>query len=260
MKELDYQIPASANLIYRWCIEEIRRLRGTRKLTVLDLCAGYGINGALMKSERSLDQLYAYLLDKKSAAACDPFFDCLSLVMQDTDKDLNVVGLDVAANALAYGRAAGFMDDVFAINLETDPTPPQIETAIGDCSLITITGGFSFIGVNTFEKILAAIDKASTGKPWIVGFPLLHTKLTDLITLLNAHGYVIQPVPKHRLRQRRFANPTERRREHEALNGADLTSSDDAYFESHLLLAQPPGMPAVPDEILRNGSKLSLVS
>ena len=260
MKELDYQIPASANPIYRWCIEEIRRLHGTRKLTVLDLCAGYGINGALMKCERSLDQLYAYLVDKKAAAACDPFFDRLSLVTQDTDNDLKVVGLDVAANALAYGRAAGFMDDVCAINLETDPIPPQIETAIGECSLITITGGFSFIGVNTFEKILAAVDKAGTSKPWIVGFPLLHTKLGDLSTLLNSHGYVIQPVLKHRLRQRRFANPTERRREYEALDRADLTSSDDGYFESHLLLAQPPGMPALPREILHDRSKLSLVS
>jgi len=260
MKELDYQIPTSANVIYRWCIEEIRRLHGTRKLTVLDLCAGYGINGALMKCERSLDQLYAYLLDKKSAAACDPFFDCLSLATQDTDEDLNVIGLDVAANALAYGRAAGFMDDVFAINLETDPILPQIETSIGECSLVTITGGFSFIGVNTFEKILAAVDKAGASKPWIVGFPLLHTDLGDLITLLNSHGYVIQPVLKHRLRQRRFANPTERRREYEALDRADLTSSDNAYFESHLLLAQPPGMPALPDEILRNQSNLSLVS
>jgi asparagine synthase (glutamine-hydrolysing) len=260
MKELDYQMPASANAIYRWCIEEIRRLHGTRKLTVLDLCAGYGINGALMKSERSLEQLYAVLLDKKSADASDPFFDCLSLVTHDTDEDLNVVGLDVAANALAYGRAAGFMDDAFAINLETDPISPQVEASIGECSLVTITGGFSFIGVNTFEKILAAVDKAGASKPWIVGFPLLHTKLDDLIALLNSHGYVIQPVLKHRLRQRRFANPTERRREYEALDRADLTSSDNAYFESHLLLAQPPGMPALPDEILRNQSNLSLVS
>jgi len=260
MKELDYQIPASANLIYRWCIEEIRRLRGTRQLTVLDLCAGYGINGALMKSERSLDHLYSYLADRTPATACDPFFDRLSLMTRDTDEDLKVVGLDVAANALAYGHAAGFMDDVCAINLETDPIPSPIENAIGDCSLITITGGFSFIGVNTFEKILAAVDKAGTAKPWVVGFPLLHTKLDDLSALLDFHGYVIQPVLKHRLRQRRFANSTEQRREYEALDRADLTSSDDAYFESHLLLAQPPAMPALPDEILRNESKLSLVS
>ena len=166
---------------------------------------------------------------------------------QDIDDDINTIGLDVAGKALAYGLAAGFMDDVCAINLETDPTPARIETAIGDCSLITITGGFSFIGLNTFEKILAAIDKAGTGKPRIVGFPLLHTDLNDLFTLLNSHGYVVQPILKHRMRQRRFANPTERRSEYEALHRADLTSSEEAYFESHLLLPQPPGIPALPD-------------
>ena len=260
MKDLDYQIPASANLVYHWCIDEIRQLSDTRKLTVLDLCAGYGINGALMKGERSLDQLYTYLLDKKTTVACDPFFDRLSLATCDIDEDLKVIGLDVAANALAYGCAAGFMDESFAVNLETDPISPEIEALIGECSLITITGGFSFIGVNTFEKILAAINKAGASKPWIVGFPLLHTKLADLIVLLNAHGYVVQPLLQHRIRQRRFANPNERRREHKALEGADLTSADDTYFESHVLLAQPPGMPPLPDEILRNQSNLSLVS
>ncbi|MGR9090953.1 MAG: asparagine synthase B, partial [Gammaproteobacteria bacterium] len=261
MKELDYQAPASASLVYHWCIEEIRRLRGERKLTVLDLCAGYGINGALMKnSERSLDRIYAYLTDNKASGASDPFFDCLSLATQDKDEDLRIVGLDIAENALAYGRAAGFMDDVFAIDLEQEPMPSQIETAIGDCSLITVTGGFSFIGANTFEKILASLDKVGASKPWIVGFPLLHTELGELLSLLNSHDYVIRPVLEHRLRHRRFANANERRREHEALDDAGLTSSDDAYFESHLLLAQPPGMPALPGEFLHNRSMLSLVS
>ncbi len=260
MKELDYQIPASANLVFNWCIEEIRRIRGVRKLTVLDLCAGYGINGALMKSERSLDQLYAYIADNEANDASDPFFDRLSLTTQNIDEDLRIVGLDIAENALAYGLAAGFMNDVFAIDLEKKPMPPQIETAIGDCSLITITGGFSFVGVNTFEKILSSLDKAGASKPWIAGFPLLHTELSDLLSLLDSHGYMIQPVLQHRLRQRRFANSNERQRESEALDGADLTSLDGSYFESHLLLAQPPGMPALPSEILHTRSMLSLVS
>lgn len=260
MKELDYQIPTSANLVYRWCIEEIRQIHGTRALTVLDLCAGYGINGALMKCDHSLEQLYDYLADKNSTASCDPFFDRLSLLSKSADQDLKVLGLDVAANALAYGRAAGFMDEVCAVNLETDQIPPPLETAIGDCALITITGGFSFIGIKTFEKILAAVERVGTNKPWIVGFPLLHTKLGELTALLESHGYVIQPVLEHRIRQRRFANSSEQKREHEALARADLSASDDAYFESHLLLAQPPNAPALPDEILRDESELRLVS
>lgn len=259
MKELDYQIPASANLVYQWCIEEVRRLHGVREITVLDLCAGYGINGALMKnSGRSLERLYAYLTDDKTHAASKPFFDCLSLVTRDSDEDLRIVGLDIAENALAYGLAAGFMDDVFAIDLEKEAMLPQIETAIGDCSLITVTGGFSFIGANTFEKILDALDSVGASKPWIVGFPLLHTELDDVLSLLNSHGYVIQSVLEHRLRHRRFANANEQRREHDALNGADITSLDDEYFESHLLLAQPPGMPPLPGDILRPQSMLRL--
>ncbi|MFT4563578.1 MAG: asparagine synthase (glutamine-hydrolyzing) [Gammaproteobacteria bacterium] len=260
MKHLDYQIPASSNLVYRWCIDEIRRIHGKSELTVLDLCAGYGINGALMKCGCSFDEIYNYLTSKRTDAVCDPFFDRLSLLTQDTDHDLKVVGLDVAANALAYGRAAGFMDDVCAVDLEAQPMPSHIKAAIGECSLITITGGFSFIGTKTFEKILDVIDNAGTNKPWIAGFPLLHTNLSELFALLISRGYVIQPVLKHRLRQRRFANSTERRREQEALERADLKSSDDGYFESHLLLAQPPGMPALPDEVLQDRCRLSLIS
>lgn len=258
MKELDYQIPASASLIYNWCIEEIRRHSGVRKQTVLDLCAGYGLNGALMKSGRSLDQLYIDIADNKANNASEPFFDRLLLARQNIDQDLRIVGLDVAQNALDYGVAAGFMDDAFAIDLENKAMPLQVETAISDCSLITITGGFSFIGVKTFGKILDSLDKAGASKPWIAGFPLLHTDLHELLCLLDDYGYVVQPVLNHRLRQRRFANSNERQREQEALEGADLTPTDDAYFESHLLLAQPPGMPALPSEILDDRCMLGL--
>jgi asparagine synthase (glutamine-hydrolysing) len=260
MKELDYQIPASANLVYNWCVEEIRRISGARKLTVLDLCAGYGINGALMKGEHSLEQLYTYAADNKADDVSHPFFDCLSLAAQNIDEDLRIVGLDIADNALTYGCAAGFMDDAFTIDLEKEAMSLQIQTAISDCSLITITGGFSFVGVKTFEKILDSLDEAGAAKPWIAGFPLLHTELGDLLSLLNSHGYVVQPVLKHRLRQRRFANSNERRREQEALDDADIMASDDSYFESHLLLAQPPGMPGLPSEILEDRCMLSEVS
>jgi len=260
MKELDYQIPASANLVYHWCIEEIRRLRGVRKLTVLDLCAGYGINGALMKSDLSLEQLYAQLAEKRADVSHNPFFDYLSLATQNVDEDLRIVGLDVAENALAYGLGAGFMDDVFAIDLEKEPMSLQVETAIGDCSLIAITGGFSFVGVNTFEKILASFDKAGASKPWIAGFPLLHTDLSDLLSLLDSHGYVVEQLQQNRLRlpQRRFANPNEQLRENEALSDAGLAPSDNSYFESHLLLAQPPDMPALPDHVLYKQTTLCM--
>lgn len=243
MKQLDYQIPATAHRIFKKCIEEILRIRGESTLTVLDLCAGYGINGALLKSERSLEQLYAYFGDDKRATAGDPFFDRLSLGTERPDQNVRVVGLDVAANALNYGCAAGFMDEVYCADLEKQPIPSALAATIGTCSLITITGGFSFIGAKTFEKILAQTEKSDSIKPWVVGFPLLHTKLADLLSVLNSHGYTVQPMLQNRLRQRRFTNRTEQQREMDALQSANLGSFDEDYFESHLLLAQPPGAP-----------------
>lgn len=249
MAKLHYRGPEAAAGIYRWCIDALRQLHDVTELTVLDLCAGYGINGALMRLDKTLDELYLHYSDTRAHDRSGAFFDRLALQGRCNNDALNIVGVDIAAQALAYGAAAGFMTEGYAVNLESDPLPSRLRETIASCSLITITGGFSFIGAATFDKILTNLPD-SAGKPWIAGFPLLHTNLESIIDVLHAHGYVIQQGLQYRFLQRKFASDHERRSERTALTRAGIKTTVEDYFESRLLFAQPPGTPPLPEEVL----------
>jgi|GEM_PF-976 asparagine synthase (glutamine-hydrolysing) len=257
MAQLDYCIPDLASGVFAWCIAELRRERGAQPLTVLDLCAGYGANGALMKTSFSLDALYNYFSTQSGAGSVGDLFDHALISARMSDKNLHVSGLDVAEQALNYACSVGFMDESYAVDLETEALPPMLGDSIAQCSLITITGGFSFIGAATFEKILAVLPQAPATLPWIVGFPLLHTDLDALTELLLGYGYVIQPDTRHRYVQRKFANKRERATEHAALAAAGLEVTDDGYFESRMLVAQPPGASAIPEAVLESAAAVN---
>ena len=254
MAQIDYCIPGAASGVFAWCIDELRRQRGATEVKVLDLCAGYGVNGALMKMDLSLDALYRYFSGQSDGGKTNVLFDRALMTAHVSDPDVHVIGLDVAAHALDYARSAGFMNESYAVDLESEALPVPLANSIAQCALISITGGFSFIGATTFEKILSALPRASGNLPWIVGFPLLHTHLERLLEVLHDYGYVIQPDTQHRFVQRQFANKRERATEHAALAAAGLKIGEDSYFESRLLVAQPPGMPSLPAAILKRAA------
>ena len=249
MRELDYQIPESANTIYQWCVRELRRVHGTAKLTVLDLCAGYGVNGALLQLAISLEDFYAYFDSTETAVDGRGFFDRLAFSNRRKDTALNIIGLDIASKALDYSRDAGFIHKAYTANLETEQAPLGLQHALAHCALVMVTGGFSFIGSKTIEKVLAAITDQGDKRPWIVGFPPLHIDLTGVLNTLMQHGYVIQPTLQQRVRQRRFASSGEQARELDALSRSGLLASERDYFEARCLIAQPPGMPAPSPEL-----------
>ena len=159
MAQIDYCIPGAASGVFDWCIDELRRQRGAPELKVLDLCAGYGVNGALMKTNLSLDALYRYFCNQSDAGTANMLFDRALVTAHINDPDIHVIGLDVATQALDYACSVGFMNESQAVDLETEALPVTLANSIAQCSLISITGGFSFIGATTFEKILSALPR-----------------------------------------------------------------------------------------------------
>lgn len=255
MAQIDYCIPGIASGVFDWCIDELRRQRGVTELKVLDLCAGYGVNGALMKTDLSLDALYQHFQDQSDVGTANVLFDRALMANHVNDPDVHVIGLDVATKALDYACAAGFMNESYAVDLETEALPGTLANSIAQCSLISITGGFSFIGATTFEKILSALPGTPGTLPWIVGFPLLHTHLDELFEVLHDYGYVVQADTPHSYSQRQFANKQEKAAEHLALATAGLDVDDDGYFQSRLLVAQPPGTPTIPAALLQHAAE-----
>lgn len=68
LQPLDYRAPQSALAIFRACIHALQQLRQQRRLTILDLCCGYGLNAALINHRLSLDDLYSYYTDDRRSA------------------------------------------------------------------------------------------------------------------------------------------------------------------------------------------------
>ncbi|MGI9305061.1 MAG: hypothetical protein ACR2RB_20500, partial [Gammaproteobacteria bacterium] len=156
---LDYAVPHYAQPVIRNCVGRIAHLRGIARPVVLDLCAGYGINGALLNHVLTLEKLYAHYvgsstrdLSAEELLAYDQFF---YRCFRRRDSCAAVIGLDIAAEAIAYAQGAGLVDHGVVCDLER--TDPDVKTRqlLGAADLITVTGGISYIGDHSLRRLLS---------------------------------------------------------------------------------------------------------
>ncbi len=236
LRPLDYRTPAHAQPVIRRALADLARLRGRARPQMLDLCSGYGVNGALAKCDTTLDALYRRYADPKAAPSAAA--DRAELAAHRRPGPVpRVIGQDVAGNALAYATAAGFLDAAIEANLEARPLSPREAALVADTDLVTITGGLSYIGEATLGRVLAACRR----RPWVLYFPLRGTGLEGIEAALETAGLLTErwgrPFP-----HRRYADARERR---ETL--ADLSARPDeglgapsrTHLEAVLHLARP---------------------
>jgi hypothetical protein len=214
---------------------------------VLELCAGYGLSmGALRTSLPSADIFAMYVPERpalvKDAIAKDKKF--FEKALRDDLPPLCAVGVDVADNALNYGKGVGLFDEVICRNFEeTENTLQASEVAL--CSrarLVLATGAFSYITCTTLTKIFeafksgkeqpqkkkqkrdegeaaAAVAAPSTTTtttdveeqgPVFCFFPLVATDVTEIIAFFEANGLEVYYKPAaHWLPQRKFMDESE---------------------------------------------------
>lgn len=240
LKPLEYQVPGHAQPVIRRCVSELRRLRRKSRITVLDLCSGYGINGALLNYDVSFDDLFdlyqprfVHATPAERLARDRLFF----AARRRANANAYVIGHDVAANALGYGIDAGILDAPLRANLEQRPLRFNEAHMVAETDLVTVTGGLSYIGGATFEHVLRGLRR----RPWVLFFPLRHVVIDDVREVLSSAGLRIEQVPRP-LRQRRFKDNRERQAvlsrmsENDAL--ADAARSSE-YLETVLCLARP---------------------
>ncbi|NIR59881.1 MAG: hypothetical protein GWO02_10305, partial [Gammaproteobacteria bacterium] len=213
LRPLEYQAPAHAQGIFRRCVQALTRTRGSRPVTVADLCCGYGVNAALLNHELVLEDLYRrysptirFRTLKARIAADRKFFAERRL----PGTRARVLGLDVAHNALTYASRVGLLEEAFTANLESEELRPAPARQIAAADLVTVTGGLSYIGVETFSRLLAAFPAAR--KPWICLFPLRHSDMSELVRFLRTRGLAVEVWAEHGFAHRRFAGPEERSR------------------------------------------------
>jgi carnitine O-acetyltransferase len=238
LRKFDYRIPQLAKPHFRHLITQLRRRQPT--VTVLDLGCSYGVNGALLRCDASMDELYErYGGPDASAQTRDALLvrDRALVAARPGPAGVRLVGLDVSEEALAYAWAAGFIDDAVRADLErAGPTPAQ-RARLAPTDLVISTGCIGYVGERTLSRVVAACDRP----PWMAHFVLRMYPFEPLRECLDGLGY--RTIRDSRLfPQRMFVAPEEQAQVMATLAevGVDPTGLEaDGWLYAQLFISRP---------------------
>jgi predicted TPR repeat methyltransferase len=244
LETLDYSIPGEAQPVFQKLTAYLQRHRNGA-VHVLDLGCSYGINAALLKHNLSLPQLYEHWAQQRlSEATAEEVieYDQHYFGRHKENKEIEVVGLDLAENAVAFAEKTGLLDDGFALNLELEPLPAQAREALARVDLVTSTGSVGYLTEKSFAHLLPTVTQ---GRPaWLANFVLRMFPFDAIEETLNDQGYVTEKLEDRTFFQRRFASTEEQEQVLTRLSeqGIDPTGKET---EGHLLAEFYLSRPAI---------------
>jgi len=229
LREFDYEIPQRAQPIFRRLLRAIRPDAVATPVRVLDLCCSYGVNAALLRCDVTLDELFERYANPALSELAPP-----ELAEADADyyaqrlraDAVDVSGLDMAGNAVAYGRRVGLLGNGWAENLETDDPSPELADHLSGVDLITTTGGVGYITERTFGRVADVHHDGSA--PWVAAFVLRQFSYDRISAALERRGLVTEQLTGVSFPQRRFASDGE---QHAALRAVSERGLDPAGHE-----------------------------
>jgi hypothetical protein len=244
LRKLEYQTPAHGQPIFAALISELQERRQREQLVILDLCCSYGVNAALLNYDLTMPELYERYCSPEVAS-----FSTSELLSADRTFYAGhrhpvahkVIGVDIASRAVTYALRVGLLDGGSSDNLETTDPSAAFVSEIRDVDLITVTGGFSYIGERTLRRVLSAISGPRPG-PWMAGFCIRWMDNQCVVAAAADHGLVSETWTARSFPQRRFADQGERRNALRQLRrlGIDPTAREaEGYLHVELLVARP---------------------
>jgi hypothetical protein len=208
---LDYRAPEHGSRVFSALLRTVRAAHGTTP-KVLDLCCSYGVNAALLKFDLTLDDLYARYgsgelagLTPEELATSDADFYAERRRLAPPE----VVGTDVAANAVSYALRAGLLDAGTAEDLENNEPTEGLRRAARGTGLVTVTGGVGYVWQRTFERVLSCVADGGS-VPWVAAFAVRFVDYAPIAAVLYRYGLVTEKLSTRTFKQRRFENPGER--------------------------------------------------
>lgn len=237
---LDYQIPQQALPVLNRVIDASADDQGPRP--ALDVCSSYGINGALLRHDVTLNELaanYVSLGDELSpeqVAASDRAL----LAGRTRETPRAVYGLDAAPNAIAYAKNAGLVDDGWAVDLENGTAPQSLREALAGVRLIVCTGGVGYVTARTFDALAGLV--ADPADLWLAVFVLRVFDYSDIAAALAEHGLVTERLEGRTFKQRRFADATEQQAAIDDVRdrGLDPAGKEaDGWFHADCFITRP---------------------
>jgi hypothetical protein len=156
------------------------------------------------------------------------------------DREIKVVGLDVAGEALDYAAEIGIIEAALATNLELVPPPVEGKELLAETDIVISTGAIGYVGVPTFSRILDCAERS----PWFALFALRMFPISEIATMLRSRGYVVYRQGGRTYRQRRFASRDERQEvlaRLAALNIDPTGLEADGWYHAEFYLAWRQG-------------------
>jgi len=240
---LDYAIPERAAPVFLKTFDAYATQRRRDALTVLDLGCSYGINAAVLKYGRTMEELREHYLsfDENETEPREVLrHDQTSFFDGRQKRDLRVIGIDRAQFASAYGFWSGLLDDAIPEDLEVcDPTP-RAATAIGRCDLVISTGVVGYVTERTFARIMAC--QAEDEMPWVASFVLRMFDYGPVAEMLDKFGYATEKLAGRYFRQRRFADDAEWHHVEKLLAKRNLCTSGleaNGHYLAEFFLSRP---------------------
>jgi len=237
---LGYEIPQHAAQVFGPLVRQCSELNGTDTATVLDVCCSYGVGAALLKSDLTLDDLYAHYAEHESGKTPSDELARADTKLLEEHRLLDaprVIGLDIADQAIKYAVRAGLLDEGVAENLEESDPSPRLVELLSDVDLITTTGGVGYVTESTFERLF----NYTSGEPWVAAFCLGIYDFAPIADLLSERDFITERAGRT-FRQRRFVDVAEQEWAigELASRGRSMTSSESEYgFYADFYLARP---------------------
>lgn len=246
--DLAYAIPQHAHPVFARVLRAQQR-GATEQMSVLDVGCSYGLNAALLRCDLSMRDLFDHYGDRRLAelspeelAATDRSF----YADHRRDASPRLLGVDLAARALAYAERVGLLDASWAENLESNEPSAELSASIADVDLITSTGCVGYITEKTFGRLM---DAAANDPPWVATFVLRMFDYDQIAAVLAEHGLVTEKLDGVTFKQRRFASPHEQASVAAALHDRGLDprgKEDDGWFHAEFFLSRPAHDAGVP--------------
>ena len=228
---------------FRAVLDALIRQRELDAPRIFDFASSYGIVTALLKHDISADAF----LDRYDDPGLD-HLDHRQMARRDAAWLTGVprrypqavfAGLDVAANAVEYGRAVGLFDHAFAENLQDSPASEPLKRYLATTDLIVECGSVAHLMPVALDRML---ELSAPRRPWVVTSPVRGNERKQAFEVLHDHGLSVRALGAP-FRHRRFDSASEQA---DAIGIARAAGHDTqgyettGYFYAQVFVAGPP--------------------
>lgn len=213
-------------------------------LRVLDFACGYGVIGALLRHDVSMEGIFARYGERAWRAEDgrrhweqDAAFFAARL---REGAAFEIGGIDIAGNALDYACSLGFVDRAFCENLVEDTPSEGLRDFLRGVDLVVESGALGVMLPDAFARILDF--RGDESPPWILYCPRPDVNWSALDALWAERGYQTESFCGGPVRYRKPLDEQERTdmlRRARGLGRPDEAIMQGGYLLVDMMLARP---------------------